>query len=1046
MKIVPEILNRVDLTEPDGRPLYAYEVTTEEQQNLGEFLRTQIRMKRPIESTASDFVLWASEHIRTQFAGGQLKWEFVFDALEFHYEWDAAARLTELGLQFWQRPLRRSNAGHREFLFSLLAEGGLPDMALAQAVRYRKVLLDLIHEIEAEGSLGHALAEAAALRAVAELPQVMRTGEQARLLAELASMIVAARSWIPESLQPEETESWLDTNRPGWRQKLPLRFSAHALEALIRPALLAERIRVKTSGALVERQLRRTSQESEWVGVAIIADGARLLNSMLPSHDTQTRMRLLADDGAVFLATPAKGGWDLLRSNRRGAVELARAPDQAVLLSVHIDGKSAGEVVIDSGQPPPEIEPSLWRPEDSSALDPVVLVPLSGRGQTRATKVFALALEGSVPESVSGISIGEPEVAPGGVLWPLSGQGEVRIGERVLRLSTEAEADAPAARLMACGKGLIGFVGRADIPIFLGSPMVLGAEGDQPFERQGKNVIWREIKHLLGGMIVEWCENDVVLARLRLVVLPESLQLNLRESSAGRFQLKADGVPEGWHLRLFADDNIAQDRSAGSELMQLELDSAEPLDIVGLRLKDPTSGASVELAGFLSVREAAIFKPSGKHLKINHRISVKRLLGWRGSLPEVGGALQLGLAGRGASVAFSAGGPIRLAAYSDLVEQALALMNADGQVNLGLVGRGRETPRLEIGRSDWESEEAGPFRHLTHGVTKLNAVCLDDPTRTASTEVKGRIDLAYWLSDTEGLWFVQGRHETCGVMRPFVWSASQLPPSSRDKRVAEFAKEWQRLIETPDDPDWAASWQMIAAVRSAGDDSVAGDASALDKILALAEVPAAAAALVLRVPWKSRAAALALEAETPIWWPLVRCVDWERAMIVLREHLLRTLQAAGLSDVDVRDHIARSAGDIASHRPELAAHLAYAVAAVEVDRDVISRTDTDALRPVPANAAKEVLNMEAQNAGRRFERLPQGVGGLQPVKISIDFGLSDEFKPLLHAPMVVAEVATDLRPQPDAHQILQLIALRAADPLWFDAALPAAIALAMETN
>ena len=1048
MTIVSEILGRVDLTEPDERPLYAYEITTSEQKELAELLRRQIRTTGFGASLAPGFVIWASEHIRTQFPGGHLTWEFVFTELKLHCEWNEAAKQTNLGLNFWKRPLRTSEVGHREFLRSLLAEGGLPNLALTQADRYRTVLLALIHEIEAEGALGHAIAEVAARRAVAKLPQVMQTEEQARLLAELACVIVATRSVLPEGLQPEETESWLDKNRTNWRQSLPLRLSELALKSLIRPALAVERIRPKSSTALVERQLRWSSSGSEWVGVAVIVDGAKLLKSMLPEQAPKVRMRLLTGDNSVFLATPVEDGWILSCSNSRGEVVLARAPDQAVHLSVYIDGKSAGDVVVDPGLPPPEIGSSLWRPSDISAPEPDVLIPLSGRGQTRATQVFALAPEGTVPELESEIKMEDPQTAPGGVLWPLSGTGKVRIGDQSLRIATEADSDAPTARLMPSGKSLTRFVGREGLPIFLGQPMALGAEGDQPFVTLGRKAKWREIPNLLGGKIVEWREGDDVLARLRLVVLPENLQLNLGEGASGRLKLNAIGVPEGWHLHLSAGDGVASDRSDGPEIMPLELHSTEPLDKIELRIKDPTSGASLELSSFCTVSEAVLICPTGKLLDANRKISVKSLFGWRGSLPEFGGAMQLNLATtRWAPVAFSVGGPIRLAAYLDLIKQALALMNSDGRVNLELVGRGRETPRLEIGRSEWSSQEAGPFWHFGEGVTKLQAVCLDDPTRIVRFEAEGNVDLANNLDEDEELWFVQGHHPSRGVMRPFVWSARPQPGSSRDSRVNKFATEWRRLIETPDDPGWTTSWELIEAVRSAG------DASALDNVLALAKVPVAAAALVMRVPRNSRAAALALEAETPLWWPLVSCEDWGRAMTVQRDYMLHRLQALDRSgedahdfDDDVHKYMVRSAMEIFAQRRELAAHLGFALAAMDVDQDVMKCNGAKELLLAPTVAARAFLEDQVREADRRCEQTPQGVGGLRPIKLTDDFRVRDKFKPLLWAPMVVAEVATNLRSMPEPHEILQLLALRDADPPWFDIALPLAVTLAMEIS
>ena len=56
-------------------------------------------------------------------------------------------------------------------LYSLMAEGGLPDLYLAEAARYRDTVLAVLSEIETEGALGATVAERAARRRMAGLPQ-----------------------------------------------------------------------------------------------------------------------------------------------------------------------------------------------------------------------------------------------------------------------------------------------------------------------------------------------------------------------------------------------------------------------------------------------------------------------------------------------------------------------------------------------------------------------------------------------------------------------------------------------------------------------------------------------------------------------------------------------------------------------------------------------------------------------------------------------------------------------------------------------------------
>ncbi|MEH7829806.1 hypothetical protein [Gemmobacter denitrificans] len=138
MQRLADILLRNGLDRPDVRPLHAYTIDDKELAALGRLLRLRIGTEEPLASTAQAFVLWAAEYLRTAHPGGYLTWDFVFAGLaQPRPDYAFVQRITEDGLRAWGRSLRRGQVGHREFLYSLLAEGGLPDIALAQAGTYR---------------------------------------------------------------------------------------------------------------------------------------------------------------------------------------------------------------------------------------------------------------------------------------------------------------------------------------------------------------------------------------------------------------------------------------------------------------------------------------------------------------------------------------------------------------------------------------------------------------------------------------------------------------------------------------------------------------------------------------------------------------------------------------------------------------------------------------------------------------------------------------------------------------------------------------------
>ncbi|MCX7646684.1 MAG: STY4851/ECs_5259 family protein, partial [Rhodobacteraceae bacterium] len=918
------ILERNALSQPDGRPLHGYRLTDEDMAAFRQSLPTRIANEERLGSTAQGFVLWAAERIRQHWPGGSLTWAFVYQGLDLAPpDYGFTRWLVETGLNAWRRPLRRGDAGHREYLFSLLAEGGLPDAALAQANRYRTVLLGLIGALEAEGALAAAAAETAALRAVQDLPQVLRDEGQARLMADLALALIALRRALPEDLPVETAFAWLDAQRSHWRATLPLRLSDRALETIVRPALTAARVRPDRGGAPVRRLLLRDAT-GQWHGAAEIVEGAIVPRALLPSEAQGLTLRLLATSGASFLARPDESGWRLMLVG--GAARLALDPSAPVVLSAHSDGRPLGDVLLDPGLPTPDEAPGLWHAADRAEAAPEALVPLTGRARTRAAQLFVLLPDAIEPRAGDGVTLGAPAPGPGGRLWPLAGRGHVQIGSQSIALETGAEAGAEPARLMASGPLLPGLACADGTRVFLGTPRIWATEGDGPLRPlAGAALNLRPLPRLLGGQVAEWVAGGAVLARLRLIVLPATLRLTLRETGPGRLRLTAEGLAQGWHLALTAGGDASAHAVADAQgRAELELAAQGAPGLVGLRLSDPGKGAALALTGLWPALEPRLIDPEGQVLRQDRQVALANLSGWRGHLPPGAGAVLLRLVGQGAQVGLAASGEVRPATHAIVLGQALALTGADGQVNLRLA-LGRETPRLSIARYDWSSkwssEEAGPFRHLGAGHTRLAAVCLDDPARTAETETEGRIDLGAWLGDDDGLWFIQGKNDRHGVMRPFVWAATPQPHSTREERLARFADDWRTLLERPEDPGWDRQAALIAAVRAAG------DCGALDQVQALEWVPAAAAALLLMAPRAGRAAALALEGEAPIWWPLVPVADWARGLQSAHRRVSARLAAAGLEDAaaEAATAMARAAGEIVAIRPELAAHLGAAL-------------------------------------------------------------------------------------------------------------------------
>ena len=139
---------------------------------------------------------------------------------------------------------------------------------------------------------------------------------------------------------------------------------------------------------------------------------------------------------------------------------------------------------------------------------------------------------------------------------------------------------------------------------------------------------------------------------------------------------------------------------------------------------------------------------------------------------------------------------------------------------------------------------------------------------------------------------------------------------------------------------------------------------------------------------------------------------------------------------------------ILAHRPEWCGHIGHALAGTGLIEGIVQDSSfVEVLGRVIIANPKEILLNQAQEAARRFERLPNGVGGVTPLNRP---GELPRFHPycqsVIDAPLVAAEMAVGVRPPPDVDERLKLINLRLVDPSYFDDALPAALHLYMEAS
>ncbi len=1066
MPVISKIVDDAGLVAADGRSLCRYRFDESTFNNLEEELRSRAVAGREILSAAPQFVFWAAEHIRARFSGGNLNWAFVLQPLGLPPENQELGReLTESGLVWWRRKVKVSRAGTRMFLFTLMAEGGIPEALLSEGGLRRNVVMGLLAEMEAEGGPAAASwAERIAARWMPRLPQTFQGEDITRLLADLARSLAALRAMLPTDLPDAAAERWLNQHQPGWESTIPLRMTPAIAESLIRPALQAERATRPAAAPLCQRELRRDGN-GDWTGYLILHRGGWLPASSFQAAE-DLRLRLLPTgpgpvDELVYSAAPEnREGWWVRRLGWAKREAIPFTPQMPFALAAFADGRAMGEAVVDAGLPKPAEAPSFWRavdPNEGAAADR--LVPLSGSPRTRGSCLWLLVPDETELEADGGLTLDGLEAAPLGFLRRISGRGVLRIGARRHRIETraEAEADAPEARLVAFGPTVHGWRLDGNLPVFHGDVFIRGQIGAGPQQQVPPRQLRLSEGRELGSEIVEWIKKDDTIAQIRLVCLPATVRFALREAGPGRVVLDVQGLETGWHLRLGAGETWAS-LEDGSSRLELKTPGRTP-GRVRLRLSDPEAGRVLELQASWPARSGVILDPDGARLERNQPLSVDALRGWRAITPDgVSGDLQLHLR-KYRPVSLPWAGETPLAGQAPLIEAMLA-QEPDAQVNLSLVVHGQESPRLEIRRYHDQAAVvedalcAGFVRDMPvpadaplSGSGRLSVFAVDLSSADAKPLVESgaSIDLRERLGDAAGPWLVQARFDD-RVQRAVFWSPQAAPETTRDQRIKSYAEQWNELVAVPDDPEWDRSWGLIRAVRQGG------DAGTLDTVQALALAPAAAVLLALRAGSSELAEVLALESEAPLFWPILPVSAFTAA--VGAEHARRQRKLAPYFDEREAEAEADSAvvervGELVVLRPELAGHFGKALLdcgllhrildSAPHCREVLGRL----MIPNPVAHLQEVV----QEAARRFERLPQGVRGFEPPDRPPGLsGFNRYVQTMIDAPLVAAEMAAELRGAPDVDDSIALINLRFVDPLYFDAALPAALSLCLKDS
>jgi hypothetical protein len=255
------------------------------------------RLASPDYCAGALFVAFCAEWFRRESTSTFLRWDELAPDLFPSVPYSSKQQLTELGLNYWRRNLRRSEHV-REFLLTLALEGGFPVRILAEGARgwlkeYLRAIMRraIAWRVDTPGEI----------RAIAEEERGrMRKSYQHDDFVALCSELVQALFQLRRKADAESADGirnsvLLDARHPGWRDELPIYVPTEdeALVTELLNGLLDEKMTgLTTEGVEVRRYLVKS--DGEWrSAVQLLTDG-EIPATRLPILSTPGRVRAVA--------------------------------------------------------------------------------------------------------------------------------------------------------------------------------------------------------------------------------------------------------------------------------------------------------------------------------------------------------------------------------------------------------------------------------------------------------------------------------------------------------------------------------------------------------------------------------------------------------------------------------------------------------------------------------------------------------------------------------------------------------------------------------
>lgn len=828
-------LSQCNLTSPDGRWLFAYDLSKSDFERLEQLIKTSCletggfsQLVSRKNAFSAMFVFYAAEWWKHNYAGGAWDWGPIVESLggdDYSFPQQLRSECVTLGLRYWgHTPLSHG----KRFIGAIAAHGGIPMKLLSQGVGRLAVILGLVLKQAGRYNWSLIQIQDAIEQYQYQLPAAYRRPEISDLLARFVDTVLQLKSefQLADRIDPI---AYLDAEVPDWRRRFPISLEVEAAQTLLIGLVReASTQRANNSGDLFrcEHRLVMTQASNEYSIESVLTHSTKADAEMLAQYfglkgadllpryisvDIETEMRQPFVEGRLVLG--ASEPVVNLTGRKISLAGLSSLSEHCLILRAGT--QDIGERVTVSGGGVVSLDdPWVFMVGDDDVIR--FIASGSARVQTSSAVIalpsgWTVRAEGGLETKSLGVltlgSISRQVVHIDCDCTVASGALEYRV--RLSQSATDFDlyqwkgARLPEARGKQVFKDKVPpILYRADE-----EALVKVQQSDQRWVLPGTSIS-TATKEARGPVDVLISSDGELVGRQRIYVLPAAASIRY---------LSGESVGQGtisfvnWgpvDVSIDAENGITchYERAVGGhEVTVALLTTQEPPTEVKARIKWP--GCSVELLLRLPfpVTGGRFYRNSSGALPNGGRVSVRELIGLRLQVFDTNPsnpkayALQVGIGAGSKEISYkypieldtSGRADVRLIDYQKTIESLLGLIDdLDATVRVTLIVGNARSTEINIARFMGVLEPGENSVKLSDDcLTAIDATAFSDIKIFASpldnlaresievfpAKVEG-VAIGTWdmepLNKTSGSWLVYPASDSSVDFRPLIWQHS----------------------------------------------------------------------------------------------------------------------------------------------------------------------------------------------------------------------------------------------------------------------------------